>query len=50
MEFLEKITAYPNEAIHDDCVIAFTGGYEKITSENSLKVKNNSYICINKKI
>ena len=33
MEFLEKITAYPNEAIHDDCVVAFTGGYEKITSE-----------------
>ena len=27
--FLEKITAYPNEAIHDDCVVAFTGGYEK---------------------
>ena len=26
-EFLEKITAYPNEAIHDDCVVAFTGGY-----------------------
>ncbi len=33
MEFLEKITAYPNEAIHDDCVVAFTGAYEKITSE-----------------
>ena len=33
MEFLEKITAYPNEAIHDDCVVAFTGGYEKIVSE-----------------
>ena len=30
MEFLEKITAYPNEAIHDDCVVAFTGGYEKL--------------------
>ncbi|WP_304091633.1 hypothetical protein [Methanobrevibacter gottschalkii] len=28
-----KITAYPNEAIHDDCVVAFTGGYEKITNE-----------------
>ena len=26
---LEKITAYPNEAIHGDCVVAFTGGYEK---------------------
>ncbi len=25
MEFLEKITAYPNEAIHDDCVVAFSG-------------------------
>ena len=33
MEFLEKITAYPNEAIHDDCVVAFTGGYEKIATE-----------------
>ena len=33
MEFLEKITAYPNEAIHDDCVVAFTGAYEKIVSE-----------------
>lgn len=33
MEFLEKITAYPNEAIHDDCVVAFTGGYEKLVSE-----------------
>lgn len=34
MEFLEKITAYPNEAIHDDYVIAFAGGYEKIANEN----------------
>ncbi len=34
MEFLEKITAYPNQAIHDDCVVAFNGGYEKIASEN----------------
>ena len=33
MEFLEKITAYPNEAIHDDGVVAFTGAYEKIASE-----------------
>ena len=33
MEFLEKITAYPNESIHDDCVVAFTGGYEKIANE-----------------
>ena len=33
MEFLEKITAYPNQAIHDDCVVAFTGGYEKIATE-----------------
>ena len=33
MEFLEKITAYPNEAIHDDCVVAFTGGYEKIANK-----------------
>ena len=28
-----KITEYPNEAIHDDCVVAFTGIYEKIVSE-----------------
>ena len=40
MEFLEKITAYPNEAIHDDCVVAFTGGYEKIASENQTKRVN----------
>ena len=33
MEFLEKITVYPNEAIHDDCVVAFTGGYEKMVSD-----------------
>ena len=33
MEFLEKITAYPNEAIHDDCVVAFTGAYEKLISD-----------------
>lgn len=37
MEFLEKITAYPNEAIHDDCVVAFTGGYEKIAIGNQVK-------------
>ena len=36
-EFLEKITAYPNEAIHDDCVVAFTGGYEKIAIDNQIK-------------
>ena len=40
MEFLEKITAYPNEAIHDDCVVAFTGGYEKIANENQPKRVN----------
>ncbi len=34
---LEKITAYPNEAIHDDCVVAFTGGYEKIANEKQPK-------------
>ena len=32
-----KITAYPNEAIHDDCVIAFTGAYEKIVSDVQTK-------------
>ena len=37
MEFLEKITAYPNEAIHDDCVVAFTGAYEKIANETQIK-------------
>jgi len=37
MEFLEKITAYPNESIHDDCVVAFTGAYEKLASENQPK-------------
>ena len=25
--FLEKIITYPNEANHDDCAVAFTGGY-----------------------
>ena len=34
---LEKITAYPNEAIHDDCVVAFTGAYEKIASESQTR-------------
>ncbi|WP_405290750.1 hypothetical protein [Methanobrevibacter sp.] len=33
MEFLDKITAYPNQAIHDDCVAAFAGGYEKLAGE-----------------
>ena len=37
MEFLEKITAYPNEAIHDDCVVAFAGAYEKIANETQIK-------------
>ena len=37
MEFLEKITAYPNEAIHDDCVVAFTGAYEKLVSETQTR-------------
>ena len=40
MEFLEKITAYPNEAIQDDCVVAFTGGYEKIANESQTKGVN----------
>lgn len=34
------IKCYPNEAIHDDCVVAFTGGYEKITTENQTKRVN----------
>ena len=29
-EFLEKITEYSNEAIHEDFIKAFTRGYEKI--------------------
>ena len=33
MEFLEKITPYPNQAIHDGCVVALTGGYEKLAGE-----------------
>lgn len=33
IEIFEKIIAYPNDAIHDDCVVAFTGAYEKIVSE-----------------
>ena len=37
MEFLEKITAYPNDAIHDDCVVAFTGAYEKIAFDAQTK-------------
>ena len=28
------------EAIHDDCVVAFTGGYEKIATENQTKRVN----------
>ena len=40
MEFLEKITAYPNEAFHDVCVVAFTGGYEKIANENQIQRVN----------
>ena len=40
MEFLEKVTAYPNEAIHDDCVVAFTGGYKKIATDNQPKRVN----------
>lgn len=33
MEFLEKITAYPNQTIHDGCSVAFVGGYEKLAGE-----------------
>ena len=33
IELFEKIIEYPNEAIHDDCVVAFTGGYENIANE-----------------
>ena len=33
MEFLEKVTAYPNEAMHECCVVTFTGRYEKLATE-----------------
>lgn len=35
--FSKKITAYPNEAIHDGYVVTFTGWYEKITADNQIK-------------
>lgn len=28
----EKISACPNEAVNEDCVVVFTGGYEKLVS------------------
>ncbi|MEE0025152.1 hypothetical protein [Methanobrevibacter sp.] len=28
---------HTNETIHDDCVVAFTGRYEKITNETKAK-------------
>ncbi len=31
LEF-EKISACPNEAVNEDCVVVFTGGYEKLVS------------------
>ena len=34
MEFLDKLTVYLNQAIHDGCMVVFTGGYEKIANEN----------------
>lgn len=37
MDFLEKIMHIQNEAIHDGCVVTFTGGYEKITVDNQIK-------------
>ena len=33
MEFLEKITAYPNQAIHGGYLVVFTEGYKKLVSE-----------------
>lgn len=33
IEIFGKITAYPIEANHDDCAVAFTGGYEKIKNK-----------------
>lgn len=40
MEFLEKITAYPNQAIYDDCVVVFMGRYEKIANEKQFQRVN----------
>lgn len=40
MEFLEKITDYLNEAIHDDYVVAFTKGNEKRATENQPQIVN----------
>ena len=37
MDFLEKITTYPNETIYDGCVKAFMGGYEKLATESNFK-------------
>lgn len=37
LKILKKIIEYPNEAIHDGCVVVFTGAYEKIASENQTK-------------
>lgn len=35
--FSKKIMHIQNEAIHDGCVVTFTGGYEKITVDNQIK-------------
>lgn len=37
LKFLKKIIEYPNEAIHDGCVVVFTGAYEKIAIDNQTK-------------
>ena len=40
MEFLEKITDYLNETIHDDYVVTFTKGNEKRATENQPQIVN----------
>ena len=40
MDFLEKITTYPNETIYDGCVKAVMGGYEKLATEKQLQRVN----------
>ena len=36
MEFIEEMTSYPNEAVHDDAVVAFSGAYEKIKNRKGI--------------
>lgn len=40
MDLLFYCMGFTYEAIHDDCVVAFTGGYEKITIETQTQRVN----------